>query len=113
MEAGLFRALGEPSRLRIIELLRTGAFSVGDIAAALGIRQPQVSKHLRVLSDAGLVVGEFSARRRMFHLEPEPFALLGAWADSFERLWEDRLDSLDHYLEATATKGPDDGEEAR
>ncbi len=111
MEASVFRALGEPSRLRIIELLRTGAFSVGDIADALGIRQPQVSKHLRVLSDAGLVAGEFSARRRMIRLEPEAFVLLGSWADSFERLWDDRLDSLGRYLDRTEEKGIRNGEE--
>lgn len=100
MDALTFRALGEPSRLRIVELLRTGPFSVGDIADALGIRQPQVSKHLRVLAESGLVTVEPLARRRVYHLEAEPFEAIADWVDSFEQLWETRLDSLGRYLES-------------
>lgn len=104
MDAVTFRALGEPSRLRIVELLRTGPFSVGDIAEVLDIRQPQVSKHLRVLAESGIVTVEPLARRRMYHLEAEPFEAIATWVDSFEQLWETRLDSLGHYLESLETE---------
>jgi DNA-binding transcriptional ArsR family regulator len=98
MDANTFAALGEPGRLQIVELLRERPFAVGDIAEALAIRQPQVSKHLRVLREAGLVGVEPVARRRIHHLRAEPFEEIGSWVDSFERLWEVRLDSLDTFL---------------
>jgi DNA-binding transcriptional ArsR family regulator len=81
MDATTFAALGEPSRLQIVELLRHRPFSVGDIAERLGIRQPQVSKHLRGLSEAGLVEVEPVARRRIYHLREEPFEEIGDWGD--------------------------------
>ena len=98
MHAKTFGALGEPSRLQIVELLRGGPSPVGEIAQSLSIRQPQVSKHLRVLGESGLVTGERFGRRRIYHLEAEPFEQIGRWVDSFEQLWEDRLDSLGDYL---------------
>ncbi|MGD2101787.1 MAG: metalloregulator ArsR/SmtB family transcription factor [Acidimicrobiia bacterium] len=101
MNASTFAALGEPSRLRIVELLRERSLAVGDLAKALDIRQPQVSKHLRVLRDAGLVAVERDARRRINHLRAEAFADIGNWVDSFERLWEERLDRLGTYLQDT------------
>ncbi len=105
MQATVFGALGEPSRFQIVELLRGGPFSVSDIAEALSIRQPQVSKHLRVLSEAGIVTVEPVARRRIYHLDAEPFGQISDWVDSFERLWEVRLDSLDGYLNSIDKKG--------
>ena len=108
MEARTFGALGEPSRLQIVELLRSGPFSVGEIAEALGIRQPQVSKHLRVLSESGIVAAEPLARRRIYHLEAEPFEEIGRWVDSFEQLWDIRLDSLGRYLKSMNPKGEED-----
>lgn len=98
MDATTFAALGEPSRLEIVELLRLRPFSVGDIAERLGIRQPQVSKHLRVLREAGLVDVEPVARRRIYHLRGETFDQIGDWVESFETLWESRLDSLETFL---------------
>lgn len=99
MDATTFAALGEPSRLQMVELLRERPFSVGEIAEVLAIRQPQVSKHLRVLRDAEIVAVESVARRRIHHLRAEPFEQIGSWADSFERLWEVRLDALGTFLE--------------
>jgi DNA-binding transcriptional ArsR family regulator len=104
MEATTFQALGEPSRLRIVDLLRGGPFAVGDIAEALRIRQPQVSKHLRVLADAGLVAGERVAKRRLYRLEAERFEEIGHWLGSFEQLWEDRLDALGRFLDSTTER---------
>ena len=100
MHATTFVALGEPSRFRIVELLREGPRAVGDISEVLAIRQPQASKHLRVLSESGIVAAERLDRRRIYHLEAAPFEEIGTWVDSFEELWEARLDSLQTYLEA-------------
>ena len=111
MQATVFGALAEPSRLRIVELLRTGPRSVGEITEELGIRQPQVSKHLRVLGDSGLVAGEAVARQRIYHLEPAPFEEIGRWIESFERLWEIRLDALGDLLESMTDGGRDDSED--
>lgn len=104
MHATTFAALGEPSRLRIVELLRSGPFGVGEIARALSLRQPQVSKHLRVLAESGIVVGEAVSRRRIYRLELEPFEQIAGWLDSFDQLWESRLDSLGEYLQAIPQK---------
>jgi DNA-binding transcriptional ArsR family regulator len=99
VDAAVFGALGEPKRLRIVELLGTSPCAVGEIAGALGIRQPQVSKHLRVLAEAGIVGVQPRARRRIYHLRAERFDELARWVDSFEHLWEARLESLGGYLD--------------
>ncbi|ANI40288.1 ArsR/SmtB family transcription factor [Mycolicibacterium vaccae] len=100
MQSTVFAALGEPSRLRMVELLRTGPLSVGEIADKLDIRQPQVSKHLRVLGESGIVTAEAQARQRIYHLTAEPFEQIAQWVESFETLWDVRLDSLGSYLES-------------
>jgi len=117
MNATLFAALGEPSRLKIVELLRHRPFSVGDIADTLGIRQPQASKHLKVLREAGLVDVEPIAQKRIYRLEPEPFEALTDWTRSFEALWQQRLDALGDVLTTmppppTNATSLDDHEEA-
>ena len=94
----LLSALAEPNRLNIIELLRDGPRSVGEIANILQIRQPQVSKHLRVLSEAGLVEVQPIANRRLYRLRYQPFKELDAWLESYRQIWEERLDRLDDYL---------------
>ncbi len=91
-------ALAQPNRMRIVELLRDGPRPVGEIAGRLQLRQPQVSKHLRVLSDAGLVKARPVAQQRIYQLQPKPFAELDTWLDTFHRTWEGRLDSLEEYL---------------
>ncbi len=106
MNSTMFAALGEPSRLQIVELLRERPFGVNDLAAALGLRQPQTSKHLRVLRDAGIVEVEQVARRRIHHLRPDAFAEIGDWADSFEATWAARMDSLDTYLNQSQEGSP-------
>ena len=99
VQAAVFSALGEPGRLRIVELLRSRPHAVGEIAERLGIRQPQVSKHLKVLAQAGVVRVRPQARHRIYHLEANVFEQIGGWVDSFEALWETRLDNLGTYLE--------------
>ena len=100
----MFSALGEPSRLQIVELLGASSFAVGEIADTVGIRQPQVSKHLKVLAESGIVSVERRARQRIYHLQAEPFDRIASWVDSFERLWEARLDSLGGYLQTHEAK---------
>lgn len=98
VQAEVFSALGEPRRLQIVELLREGPRAVGEIADTLGIRQPQASKHLKVLNETGIVRVERRARRRIHHLRAEPFDRISHWIDSFEHLWEERLDALGDHV---------------
>lgn len=92
-------ALAEPNRLQIVELLRGGPRAVGDIVDRLQLRQPQVSKHLRVLSEAGLVEARPEANRRIYRLRPEPLRELDDWLQGYRRLWNARLDRLDAVLQ--------------
>jgi DNA-binding transcriptional ArsR family regulator len=94
----LWTALTEPHRLHIVELLRDGPLTVGEITERLGLQQPQVSKHLKVLSEAAIVVVQPQANRRIYRLRREPFQELETWLHSFRRLWEERFDRLDDYL---------------
>ena len=98
MNTTTLSALAEPNRLRIIELLRDKPYAVGQIADRLRLRQPQVSKHLRVLSDAGLVEVRPVAQQRIYQLQAKPFLELDSWLETFRRIWETRLDTLDEYL---------------
>jgi len=101
-------ALAEPNRLRIVELLRDRPRPVGEIAKRLRLRQPQVSKHLRVLSDAGLVDVRPVAQQRIYQLRSEPFNELDKWLETFRRAQEDRFDRLDELIgERKAKKGRD------
>ena len=92
-------ALAEPNRRRMLEQLRAGERSAGELGAALAITQPGVSKHLRVLREAGLVSVREDGRRRLYRLRPEPLAELDAWLEPFRRLWSDRLDALERHLD--------------
>jgi DNA-binding transcriptional ArsR family regulator len=92
-------ALAEPNRLRIVELLRERPCSVGEIAERLQIRQPQVSKHLRVLSEAGLVEVHPAANQRIYRLHGESFKELDSWLETFRKIWDTRLDNLDGLLQ--------------
>src|SRR6266403_1007885 len=94
-----FRALAEPNRLQIVELLLDGPRPVGDMVDQLGLRQPQVSKHLRVLSDAGLVDVRVDAQRRIYALRPEPLQELEVWIERYRRLWEGNFQRLDALLD--------------
>ena len=97
-------ALAEPNRLRIVELLRDRPRPVGEIAERLRLRQPQVSKHLRVLSDAGLVDVRPVAQQRIYQLRSEPFNELDTWLETFRRSMSDRMDRLDDLISARKAK---------
>ncbi|MGD8191256.1 ArsR/SmtB family transcription factor [Brevibacillus ginsengisoli] len=92
-------ALAEPNRLKIVELLRNSPLTVGEITERLGILQPQTSKHLRVLSQAGLVDVQAIANRRIYRLRLDAFQALDDWLENYRRIWEERFDNLENYLQ--------------
>ncbi|GIN62541.1 transcriptional regulator [Robertmurraya siralis] len=106
MNVQTFSALAESNRLDIVDLLLDGPLSVGEIAQKLELNQPQTSKHLRVLSNAGLVEVHQVANRRIYNLRPEPLQELDKWLDSYRRIWEARMDRLDDYLNVLQGKKP-------
>ena len=97
-------ALAEPRRLQILDLLRDGERPVGDLVGRLGISQPAVSKHLRVLKDAGLVEARADAQRRLYRIRPEPLAELDDWLATYRQLWTTHLDRLEEHLDRRRTK---------
>lgn len=99
--AGLpaLQVLAEPRRVAILEVLRDGEQPVGELVGRLGVSQPAVSKHLRVLKDAGLVEARVDAQRRLYRIRPEPLADLDEWLASYRRLWTTHLDRLEDHLD--------------
>jgi len=96
-----FAAVSEPTRRQILELLRHRERPVGELVRHLDISQPGVSKHLRVLRDAGLVQVRPDGRRRVYGLRAEPLAELDAWLEPYRELWGARLDALERHLDET------------
>jgi len=94
----MFELLAEPTRRRILDLLRDGERPVGELVDRLSMSQPAVSKHLRVLRDSGLVDVRVDAQRRMYRLRPEPLKEVDAWIAPYRRLWDQRLDRLERRL---------------
>ena len=107
------RALAEPNRFQIVELLRDGPRPVGDLVNRLGLRQPQVSKHLRVLSKAGLVDVRVDAQRRIYALRPAPLQELESWLETYRRLWEGNFQRLDTLLVELKTERKKSGNTKR
>src|ERR1700722_4409213 len=93
------QTLGEPNRQAILELLRDGERPVGELVDRLQLSQPAVSKHLRVLKEAGLVEARIDAQRRLYHITPEPLAALDDWLAPYRRLWTLHLDRLEDHLD--------------
>jgi DNA-binding transcriptional ArsR family regulator len=106
---GVYEALAEPTRRRILDLLRERPRLVGELTDHLGISQPGTSKHLRVLREAGLVTVRQDAQRRWYELRHAPLAELDAWLTPYRWLWEAHLDALGSHLDAM----PDDPSEER
>jgi DNA-binding transcriptional ArsR family regulator len=104
LENTLLHALSEPNRLRIVEQLRNGPLTVGELADRLQIRQPQVSKHLRVLHESGVVDVHAEANRRIYKLRPAPFQGLHDWLERYRSIWEEKFDRLDNYLQQLQNK---------
>jgi DNA-binding transcriptional ArsR family regulator len=91
--------LAEPRRREILDLLRSGERPVGDLVDALALSQPAVSKHLKVLREAGLVEVRHDAQRRWYRLRPAPLAEVDAWLEPYRDLWRGRLDALEAHLD--------------
>jgi DNA-binding transcriptional ArsR family regulator len=101
-------ALGEPNRLRIVELLCAGPRSVNEIHGRLGLRQSQASQHLKVLRDVGLVEMEPRAQQRLYRLRAEPLKQLHQWLDRYRHVWEERFEELDTIVEELKQKEQSD-----
>jgi DNA-binding transcriptional ArsR family regulator len=104
----VFEIIAEPNRRAILSLLVSSQQSVGEIERQLRVPQPTVSKHLRVLREAGFVESTVDAQRRLYRLKPGPFEELDAWLAQFRRFWSAHVDALEHHLDrmdqSTATK---------
>ena len=94
-----FEAIAEPNRRRILDLLRAGERPAGDVVGALAISQPGVSKHLKLLREAGLVRVRADGQRRLYSLAPGELAAVEAWLAPYRAVWRSRLDALEAHLE--------------
>jgi DNA-binding transcriptional ArsR family regulator len=99
-----FEVIAEPSRRAILSLLASSEQSVGEIERQLGMSQPTVSKHLRVLREAGLVEAEVDAQRRLYRLRAEPLKEVDEWLSPFRRLWSRHVDALERHLDRMGNK---------
>jgi DNA-binding transcriptional ArsR family regulator len=101
--ATTFDVLAEPTRRQILDLLLDGPRAVGELVKRLKISQPGVSKHLRVLREAGLVSVHTDAQRRIYELRTEPLEDVAEWLEPYRRLWSERLDALERHLDKEAS----------
>jgi DNA-binding transcriptional ArsR family regulator len=97
-----FAALAEPTRRRILDQLRLSERSVNDLVASLEMAQPAVSKHLKVLREAGFVSSRMAAQQRFYRLEPGPFEELEEWLAPYKRLWARHFDALERHLDGVS-----------
>jgi DNA-binding transcriptional ArsR family regulator len=103
----VFEVLAEPNRRRILDLLAASERPVGELVERLELSQPAVSKHLRILREAGLVEVRGDAQRRLYSVRPEPLRAIDEWLSPYRRMWAARLDDLERHLDSM----PDDDEE--
>jgi len=95
----VFEIIAEPNRRAILGLLLSSEKTVGEIERRLRMSQPTVSKHLRILREAGFVESTIDAQRRLYRLKPEPFAEMDAWLAQFRRFWSAHVDALERHLD--------------
>ena len=100
LELSLFDVIAEPNRRRILDLLREQERPVGDLVEALAVSQPAVSKHLRVLRDAGLVESRTDAQRRLYRVRAEPLQSIDDWIAPYRAMWSTALDDLERHLDS-------------
>lgn len=93
-----FQVLAEPNRQAILDFLQAGERPVGDLVAHLDLSQPAVSKHLRILKEAGLVAARVDGQRRLYRVQPEPLQALDVWLEPYRVFWTARLDQLESHL---------------
>jgi DNA-binding transcriptional ArsR family regulator len=106
--ATIFDAVADPTRRHILDLLCDRPRTVGELVDHFGISQPGISKHLRVLREAGLVQVRRDAQRRWYELDPTPLRQMDEWLERYRHLWEGRLDRLDIYLRELQQKEKQD-----
>ena len=99
-----FSIVAEPTRRAILSLLASSEQSVGDLESRLGLPQPSVSKHLRILRDAGFVEVRIEAQRRMYRIKPAPFMEIEAWLAPFRRYWLEQVEALERHLDRANRK---------
>jgi DNA-binding transcriptional ArsR family regulator len=104
----VFEVVADGSRRQILDLLATGPRAVGEIAAATGLSQPNASRHLRILREAGLVEPRVEAQRRIYELRPAGLAELMAWVAPYQRLWQGSLDALEAHLDSDKSEKTED-----
>jgi DNA-binding transcriptional ArsR family regulator len=100
LDLSLFDVIAEPNRRRILDLLREQERPVGDLVEALAVSQPAVSKHLRVLRDAGLVESRTDAQRRLYRVRAEPLQSIDDWLAPYRAMWSTALDDLERHLDS-------------
>lgn len=108
-----FAALAEPNRFRIVELLRKGPRAVNDIGERLQLNQPQVSKHLRVLKEAGLVDVQPQAQQRIYELRAQPLRQMHDWLERYRRIFEESFEQLDELVAELTKEEKSDGNKKR
>src|SRR5579871_5494007 len=101
-----FEVLAEPNRRRLLDLLLEADRPVGELVEATSLSQPAVSKHLRVLREAGLVDVRSDAQRRIYRVRTQPLEEVDAWLEPYRRLWADRLDALERHLDGMPDDAP-------
>ena len=105
MQLQLFQVLADPARLRIVEAMKSGECAVGDIVGRMDIHQSGVSRHLRILAEAGIVQMRPDGQKRLYSLRKEAFDQLEAWVAGYRRQWEARLDRFAAALERAPGRG--------
>jgi DNA-binding transcriptional ArsR family regulator len=113
MDSDAFQTLADPTRRRIVEVLRGGEHAVNDIVDAVDIHQSGVSRHLRILHDSGFVRVRPDGPRRLYSLRPEPFRELDEWLNGYRKLWDARLDKLAEALDRRRTAREPPSKEGR
>ena len=103
MDASTFAVLAEPTRLGILAQLSQSERAVGELVEELGITQPTVSKHLKVLRDTGFVTCRIDAQRRMYRINTRPFEKMDMWLESYRQMWNKHLDALERHLDSLDT----------
>lgn len=99
MQTDAFTVLAEPTRRHLLDQLRLSERSVGELVSALHLPQPTVSKHLKVLRDAGFVSSRTAAQQRLYRIETDPFEQIDEWLKPYRRLWAQHLDALERHLD--------------
>ena len=111
MQLNVLQTLADPTRFRIVEALARGEQAVGDLVRAVDIDQSGVSRHLRILGEAGFVTMRPDGARRLYSLRPEPFRAIDDWVGSYRKLWESRLDRFDAALARRQSLGDREGQQ--